>query len=70
MSNAGLFPFFLTSRPLRISLGRLAPLGPIVLLLEILVELPIALCHLLLAKLITFLFLLQHEQQIFLPVAL
>jgi hypothetical protein len=38
--------------------------------LEILLELPLALCHLLLAKLITFLLLLQHEQQVFLPVAL
>ena len=50
-ANAGLFPFFLTSRPFRVSLGRLAILP----LSEILFELSIALCHLLLARLITFL---------------
>ena len=67
-ANAGLFPFFLRSRPFRIS--QTSPLAPILPLLEILLELAIALCHLLLAKLITFLLLLQHEQQVFLPVAL
>src|SRR5882724_478833 len=36
--------------------------------LEILFKLPIALSHLLLAKFVTILFLLQHEQQIFLPI--
>jgi len=51
-------------------LGQTRPLAPILSLLEILLELPMALCHLLLAKLITFLLLLQHEQQVFLPVAL
>ena len=39
-------------------------------LLEILLKSPIALSHLLLAKLVTILFLLQHKQQIFLPMAL
>src|ERR1700740_255003 len=69
-ANPGLFPFFLTSRPFRVSWGRLAPWLRSVPLLEILLELAIALCDLLLAKLITFLLLLQHEQQVFLPVAL
>src|SRR6201984_3207003 len=45
-------------------------LATIFSLLEILVELSIALGHLLLAKLVTILFLLQHKQQILLPVAL
>ena len=45
-------------------------LAAILFLLEIVVELPIALGHLLLAELITLLLLLQDEQQVFLPVAL
>ncbi len=45
-------------------------LAPILSLLEILLKPPIALGHLLLAKLVTILFLFQHKQQIFLPVAL
>jgi hypothetical protein len=45
-------------------------LTPILSLLEILLQPPIALGHLLLAKLVTILFLLQHEQQIFFPVTL
>src|SRR5262249_1411863 len=49
---------------------QLGTLAAILRLLEILLELPIALGHLLLAKLVTLLFLLQHKQQIFLPVAL
>src|SRR5271165_5319615 len=69
-ANAGLFPFLLTSRPFRTSLGRLAP------------WLRSSLCwrycsscrsHSAICcwqKLITFLLLLQHEQQVFLPVAL
>jgi len=49
-ANPGLFPFFLTSRPFRISLGRLAPLALIFRLLEILLELAITLCDLLPGK--------------------
>jgi hypothetical protein len=65
-----LIPFLLHESSLPHLLGQASPLGPISPLLEILIELPIALCHLLLAKLVTFLLLLQHEQQVFLPVAL
>jgi hypothetical protein len=39
-------------------------------LLEILLQPPITLGHVLLARLVTILFLLQHKQQIFLPVVL
>jgi hypothetical protein len=45
-------------------------LAPVLSLLEILLELLVACGHLLLAKLVTLLFLLQHKQQILLPVAL
>lgn len=40
------------------------PLAPILYLLEVMVELMIALGHLQLAKLVTILFLLQYKQQI------
>ena len=65
-----LIPFLPHKSSLPHLLGQTSPLAPILPLLEILLELAIALCHLLLAKLITFLLLLQHEQQVFLPVAL
>ena len=65
-----LIPFLPHKSSLPRLLGQTSPLAPILPLLEILLELAIALCHLLLAKLITFLLLLQHEQQVFLPVAL
>jgi len=45
-------------------------LVPILSLPEILLKLAIALGHLLVTKLVTILFLFQHKQQIFLPVAL
>jgi hypothetical protein len=44
-------------------------LGPILSLLDILFDLAIAFRYLLLAKLVAILFLLQHKQQIFLPIA-
>src|SRR5207244_11922563 len=46
------------------------PCAPVVPLLKIVFEPLIAFGHLLLAKLVAILFLLQHKQQIFLPIAL
>jgi hypothetical protein len=68
--NCGLIrPLFLEAS-LTLLLRQRGTLAAILSLLEIVVELPIALGHLLLAELITLLLLLQDEQQVFLPVAL
>src|SRR5258708_35210844 len=53
-------PFLLLEPFLPLLLWQTGPLTPILSLLEILLEPPIALGHLLLAKLVTILFLLQH----------
>src|SRR6202790_642170 len=63
-------PFLLLEPFLPLLLWQTGPLAPILSLLEILLEPPIALGHLLLAKLVSILFLLQHKQQIFFPVTL
>src|SRR6266849_1749370 len=60
-SNCGLLAFLFLSRVF------CAPVFP---LLEVVLQPPIALGHLLLAKLISILLLLQHKYQIFSPVAL
>src|SRR6201981_1222888 len=56
--------------PLALLFRQRGALAAILSLLEILRELAITLCDLLLAKLVSLLLLLQNEQQIFLPVAL
>lgn len=64
-------PLLFLPKPLLPFLFRqIRPCAPVFPLLEVLLQPLIALRHLLLAKLVTILFLLQHKQQIFLPVAL
>ena len=65
--NCGLFPLFFLASPLALFFWQRRTLTPILSLLQIVVELPIALGHLLLAELITILLLLQHKQQISAP---
>src|SRR6516225_948012 len=62
-------PLLLPASSLALFFRQKGTLAPILSLLEILFELAIALGYLLLAKLVTILFLLQHKQQIWLPVA-
>jgi hypothetical protein len=63
-------PFLLLEPPFPLLFRQRNTLAPVLSLLQILLELPIALDHLLPAKLVTILFLLRHKQQVFLPVAL
>src|SRR6266581_5920427 len=68
-SNCGLLPFVLEPC-LSLLFRQIGPCAPVFPLLEVVLQPPIALGHLLLAKLISILLLLQHKYQIFLPVAL
>src|ERR1700730_1831113 len=63
-------PFLLLQPPLPLLFWQRGTLAPVLSLLKILLKAPIAVRHLLLATLLTLLLLLQHKQQIFLPVAL
>jgi hypothetical protein len=69
-AKRGAFPVLFLISLLPFLFRQTGTLAPILFLPEILLKLAISLGHLLLAKLVTILFLLQHKQQIFLPVAL
>src|SRR6266700_2257211 len=62
--------FLLLEPPFPLLFWQRGTFAPVFSLLQILLDLSIALEHLLLAKLVTILLLLQHKQQVFLPVAL
>jgi hypothetical protein len=63
-------PFLLFEPRLPLLFRQGGTLAAVLLLLEILLELLVASSHLLLAKIETLLFLMQHKEQVFLPVAL
>jgi hypothetical protein len=65
-----LIPLLLLQPILPLLFRQGAPLAPVLHLLEVLFELAIALSHLLSAELESRLFLLEHKQEILLPVSL